>query len=94
MYQGQPAWVVSRYRDIRAALVDPRLSAKTVPVDVMSSADGDVPVIFARTDDPEHQRLRRMMARTFTFRQSEKMRPLIQELVDQHLDAMIEKGSP
>ncbi len=34
------------------------------------------------------------MARTFTFRQSEKMRPLIQELVDQHLDVMIEKGSP
>lgn len=94
MYQGQPAWVVSRYQDIRAALVDPRLSAKTVPVELMSSADGDQPVMFARTDDPEHQRIRRMMARTFTFRRSEMMRPLIQKLVDEHLDVMIEKGSP
>ncbi|MGO4443451.1 cytochrome P450 [Mycobacterium sp. 2YAF39] len=95
MYQGQPAWVVSRYQDIRAALVDPRLSAKTVPVDVMSSiADGDEPVMFARTDDPEHHRIRQMMARNFTFRRSEAMRPKIQKLVDRHLDRMIDKGSP
>ena len=31
MYQGRPTWVVSRYHDIRAALVDPRLSANTMP---------------------------------------------------------------
>ena len=31
MYHGQPAWVVSRYQDIRAALLDPRLSADTIP---------------------------------------------------------------
>ena len=31
MYHGRPAWVVSRYRDIRAALLDPRLSADTIP---------------------------------------------------------------
>ena len=31
MYHGQPAWAVSRYQDIRAALVDPRLSADTIP---------------------------------------------------------------
>ena len=95
IYQGQPAWVVSRYQDIRAALVDPRLSAKTVPVDVMSSMLTAIePVMFARTDDPEHHRIRRMMARTFTFRRSEMTRPHIQKLVDRHLDRMIDKGSP
>ena len=35
MYHGQPAWVVSRYQDIRAALVDPRLSADTIPASLM-----------------------------------------------------------
>ena len=38
-----------------------------------------VPVIFARIDDPEHNRLRRMMTRDFTFRRAEAMRPQIQE---------------
>ena len=31
MFHGHLIWVVSRYHDIRAALVDPRLSAKTIP---------------------------------------------------------------
>ena len=30
MWQGRPTWVVSRYEDIRSALVDPRLSAETI----------------------------------------------------------------
>ncbi len=28
LFLGQPAWVLSRYEDIRAALTDPRFSAK------------------------------------------------------------------
>ena len=95
MYHGQPAWVVSRYQDIRAALLDPRLSADTIP-DLLkpASPDSTVPVMFARIDDPEHHRLRRMMTRDFTFRRCESMRPQIQELVDQHLDDMIRTGPP
>ena len=33
--RAEPAWVVSRYQDIRAALVDPRLSAETIPASIM-----------------------------------------------------------
>jgi cytochrome P450 len=95
MYQGQPAWVVSRYRDIRAALVDPGLSAETIPDSLMPSGrDDHTPVMFARTDDPEHHRLRRMMTSVFTFRRTDAMRPQIQELVDRHLGEMIAKGPP
>jgi cytochrome P450 len=95
MYQGKPAWVVSRYQDIRAALVDPRLSADTISDSIKpSGASGDIPVIFARTDDPEHHRLRRMLSGTFTYRRAEAMRPRIQELVDEHLHAMIANGPP
>lgn len=75
MYQGQPAWVVSRYEDIRAALVDPRLSADTIPDSIMpTGADDQTPVMFARIDDPEHNRLRRMMTRDFTFRRDRRFR--------------------
>ncbi|HYY01293.1 MAG TPA: cytochrome P450 [Mycobacterium sp.] len=94
MWNGQQVWSVSRYQDIRAALVDPRLSADTLPDLFGSSSDGEKPVIFARTDDPEHHRLRRMMTSQFTFRRTEAMRPQIQKLVDDYLDAMIDKGPP
>ncbi len=95
MYHGQPAWVVSRYRDIRAALLDPRLSADTIPAVMKpSSPDSTTPVMFARIDDPEHHRLRRMITSDFTFRRCEAMRPRIQELVDDHVDEMIGNGPP
>src|SRR3984885_11028635 len=95
LYHGEPAWVVSRYQDIRAALLDPRLSADTIPASLKPvSPDSTTPVMFARIDDPEHNRLRRMMTRDFTFRRCEALRPQIQELVDYHLDQMIGSGPP
>src|SRR5947209_9551430 len=95
LYHGRPAWVVSRYQDIRAALLDPRLSADTIAAALKQpSPDNTTPVMFPRVDDPEHHRLRRMMTRDFTFRRCEAMRPQIQELVDRHLDEMIAKGPP
>ena len=53
MWNGQPTWIVSRYPDIRAALVDPRLSADTLSDLIRPSSDESTPVIFARIDDPE-----------------------------------------
>ncbi len=95
MFAGNAVWVVSRYEEIRAALVDPRLSAKTIPEAIMpTDADNKVPVMFARTDDPEHHRLRRMMTGNFTFRRCESMRRQIQEMVDDYLGRMIDSGAP
>ena len=95
MYQGRPAWVVSRYQDIRAALVDSRLSAQTIADALMpAGTDDNTPVMFARIDDPEHNRLRRMMTRDFTFRRADGMRPQIQAIVDRYLDEMIGNGPP
>jgi cytochrome P450 len=94
MWNGQPTWIVSRYQDIRAALVDPRLSADTLPDIVGPSSEESTPVIFARIDDPEHHRLRRMMTGQFTFRRTEAMRPEIQKLVDHYLNKMIDAGPP
>lgn len=94
LWRHEPTWMISRYEDIRAALTDPRLSANTLgDLHAKSGDDNDV-VVFARIDDPEHNRLRRMMTRDFTFRRAESMRPQIQELVDGFLDDMIRKGPP
>lgn len=95
MWQGRPTWVISRYEDIRSSLTDPRLSADTIKPRLRAVGAGDdLPVIFARIDDPEHMRLRRMMTREFTWRRGEAMRPQIQELVDHFLDSMIQTGPP
>ena len=94
VWNGQQVWSVSRYQDIRAALVDPRLSADTLPNLIRPSSGESTPVIFARIDDPEHHRLRRMMTSQFTFRRCEAMRPQIQELVDHYLAKMIDAGPP
>ncbi|CAN5465981.1 cytochrome P450 [soil metagenome] len=93
-WNGKPVWMISRYQDIKAALVDPRLSANTMAYSVETTADQNIPLMFPRMDDPDHNWLRRMMARDFTFRRAEAMRPQIQELVDGFLDDMIAGGPP
>jgi cytochrome P450 len=59
-----------------------------------TSMDNDMPQIFPRIDDPEHNRLRRMMTSDFTYRRAEGMRPQIQDLVDGFLDDMVASGPP
>jgi cytochrome P450 len=92
-WRGQQVWVISRYRDIRTALTDPRVSADVHTFNEQPVGD-KMPLIFPRTDDPDHNRLRRMMTRDFTARRADAMRPFIQETVDGLLDAMIETGPP
>ncbi len=70
-WQGKEVWMISRYEDIKAALVDQRLSANTMMYVLDAGPDQNVPLIFPRLDDPEHNRLRRMMTRDFTFRRAE-----------------------
>jgi hypothetical protein len=44
---------VSRYQDIKAALVDPRRSAKTLPEAIMpKDAENKIPVVFAQAMQP------------------------------------------
>jgi cytochrome P450 len=92
-WRGEPVWVISRYQDIRAAMTDPRVSADVHTFNEQPVGD-DMPLIFPRMDDPEHNRLRRMMTRDFTARRADAMRPFIQETVDGFLDLMITKGPP
>jgi cytochrome P450 len=49
---------------------------------------------FNSMDPPEQTKYRRMMAPMFTAGSMEKLRPRIQEIVDDLLDKMIEKGPP
>ncbi|MGW3914516.1 cytochrome P450 family protein [Streptomyces sp. NPDC005070] len=89
---GLPAWLVTRYDDVREALADPRLS-----LDKRNAAPGGYrgmalpPALDANLlnmDPPDHTRIRRLVTRAFTPRRIERLREPIQRTADQLLDAV------
>jgi cytochrome P450 len=89
---GMDAWLVSRYGDIRAVLSDPRLSSRAASSNHMlpGYADEDAnPGAIIQQDGEEHARLRRLLIGEFTVRRMEALRPYIQRIADEHIDAML-----
>jgi cytochrome P450 len=94
MPYGGAGWLVTRYADIKTVLADPRFSrAATAGWDVPRALPPIPPAssILAK-DPPEHSRLRRLVAQSFTPRRIEMMRPRIRQIVDDLLDTMIAAG--
>ena len=85
---GVPAWLVTRYEDARRLLSDPRLS-KRIPAGVTQA---DVRPSITRhmlaADPPDHTRLRRLVSAAFTARRMEELRPRIEEISTELLDAL------
>jgi cytochrome P450 len=91
-WQGHEAWVVSSYRDVTAALTDPRLSA-VVPMQAVAAENHEsMPRMFPRMNDPEHAVLRRMLTKDFTVKRVDAMRPGIEKLANELIDTMITAG--
>ncbi|WP_326438176.1 cytochrome P450 [Streptomyces sp. H27-D2] len=91
------AWLISRYADVRAAMADPRLSrAQACGPDAprVGGTMHTTPEMIISMDAPEHARLRKLVAGAFTSRRVELMRPRVQQVVDELLDEMEEKGAP
>ena len=99
LWDGNTAWLVTGYADQRALLGDPRISADvTLAGYPHVSASGRARRTHARTfigmDDPEHARLRRMVTATFAIKRVEALRPAIQEIVDDLIDALLAGPRP
>jgi len=90
-WTGHEVWAVSRYEDIKAAMADSRISAEIIGL--LQGEDRGVP-IFPRMDDPEHNRRRRMLTKDFTVKRVDAMRPDIEKMANDFIDAMISKGGP
>ncbi|GHA50829.1 cytochrome P450 family protein [Streptomyces purpurascens] len=94
---GSPAWLVTRYEDVRAALADPRLS-----LDKARAREGSYrglslpPALDANLlnmDPPDHARIRRLVARAFTTRRVAHLRAPMRRTADRLLDALGPHGT-
>ena len=93
---GEPAWLATRYEDVKVVLGDPRFSrAAAVGRDEPSVRPQPTPPdAILNLDPPEHSRLRRLVAKAFTTRRVEQLRPRAQEIADDLVAAMLANGSP
>ena len=97
LWDGSTPWLVTRYADQRALLADRRVSADVQRPGYPSSAPippGGSRVGFILMDDPEHARLRRMVLAPFAIRRVNAMRPAVQRIVDDLIDAMVAGPKP
>ncbi|GAA3783282.1 cytochrome P450 [Streptomyces chiangmaiensis] len=99
LWDGSTPWLVTRYEDTRALLADPRISAESnLPhYPHMSPAQKErrrQSRTFITMDDPEHARLRRMVTAAFSIKQVEALRPAIQKIVEDLIDAMLAGPKP
>ncbi|MGV9774571.1 cytochrome P450 family protein [Streptosporangium sp. NPDC003464] len=94
---GTDAFLVVDYEHGRKALNDPRLSmnpARWPELFPMIFGQGN-PVLahnMLNSDPPDHTRLRRLVSRAFTPRRTESLRPRVQEITDELVDAMAARG--
>ncbi|MFJ8822969.1 cytochrome P450 [Streptomyces sp. NPDC102467] len=96
---GSPCWLVTGYQEVRSVLSDARFSAdaRTPGFPFLSPGQRELATArpsFLRMDDPEHARLRRMVTKDFLVRRVEELRPGIQRIIDERLDAMLAGGQP
>jgi cytochrome P450 len=100
---GMPAYLVTRYEDVREVLSDARRFSNAgvqsiappgspgLSVEEMARMRAGQMLAF---DPPEHTRLRRMLTPEFTVRRMRGLEPRIAEIVDAALDDLEQAGSP
>lgn len=96
---GRRMWIVTRYEDVQTVLKDPRFiknvrevatgeELAAIDANLQSSAFRLLNYHLLNADPPDHTRLRSLITKTFTPRRVELLRPRIEQLTDELIDAM------
>jgi cytochrome P450 len=86
-----PAWIITRYADVRSALTDPRFSKDwryTLPPEARADAPANPLPMMILMDPPGHTRLRKLVSRSFTARRMAELRPQVRRYAEELLDAL------
>ena len=84
-------WAVSRYEDVKTALLQPNHFSSMRSLDA-SDPTADTPMIVIM-DPPRHDSLRSLVNRAFTPRRVAEIEPRIREITTGLIDDFIESGS-
>ncbi|WP_328663527.1 cytochrome P450 [Streptomyces sp. NBC_00328] len=97
---GKEAWLLTRHEDVKKVLGDPAMSSDAkrpgyplqfpVPEEVLQF----IKFPFSALDAPEHTVQRRLVIPEFTARRIQDLRPRIQEIVDERIDALLAGEGP
>ncbi|MGW7002160.1 cytochrome P450 family protein [Streptomyces sp. NPDC054933] len=89
--EGGKAWLIVGHDEVRAALSAPTLAkdwAKSADSWTPEGDEGELVRHMLNSDAPRHTRLRKLVVKEFTPRRIEALRPRVQQLTDELLDAM------
>jgi len=98
---GHLGWLVTSHSAVRAVLSDTRFSSRAeIARSPIATPRGQRPIeeippgLFTRMDPPEHTRIRRLLTGEFTVRRMQQLVPRIEQIAEEHLDAMRRQGPP
>lgn len=86
------AWLVTHHDDCRAVLTSRAFSSDPRTVGYPSYISGGItppPGYFLMLDQPDHPRLRRLVTREFVISRMEMLRPRVNEVMNEALQAMM-----
>ena len=100
IWDGSTPWLITGYDEARALFSDSRVSVNDRKGGfphwnerMLSTVQKRPPSVFT-SDGEDHTRFRRMLSKPFTFKRVEGLRPAIQEITDEHIDAMLAGPQP
>ncbi|MFI5774229.1 cytochrome P450 [Streptomyces sp. NPDC051658] len=85
-------WLVVGYEEARAVLADQRFAKDWRGLPGAPAESDPIFLNMLELDAPHHTRLRKLVAREFTARRVEALRPRVQQITDELLDAMVPAG--
>lgn len=100
IWDGSTPWLVTGYEEVRELFSDSRVSVDDRVPGFPHWNEGMLSTVHKRprsvftSDGEEHTRFRRMLAKPFTFRRVEGLRPTIQRITDEHIDTMLAGPQP
>jgi cytochrome P450 len=93
-------WLIHGYDAIRALFTDSRTSVDDRLPGYPHWNEGMLASVHTRprsvftSDGEEHTRFRRMLSKPFTFKRVEGLRPAVQQIVNDHIDALLAGTRP
>ena len=100
IWDGTTPWLITGYEEVRSLFSDSRVSVDDRRPGFPHWNEGMQSTVHKRprsvftSDAEEHTRFRRMLSKPFTFKRVEGLRPVIQQITDDHIDAILAGPQP